>query len=269
MTKTSRRTTRRRVLVARGDAAVAEAPGHAGRRGRSRGGRRGRRSRSVTTIVIAAETSSPWSSQKVGSAPSCASGSTRATCETASVIVANLSAPEPAGGAQDRPTRAVLLDALGTLVELEPPWVGLREALGDDIDDERLVRGGQGGDGLLQAARARGPRPRVARRPARPLRRGALARARAGGARRRAGRLDPLRPLSRRGAGAARPARAGAAAGLRLQLGHLPARGARALRAGGAPRRRGQLGRGRPPPSPTPPSCSPAASWRGAGRRRR
>jgi putative hydrolase of the HAD superfamily len=36
-------------------------------------------------------------------------------------------------------TRAVFLDALGTLVELEPPWVGLREALGDDIPDERLV----------------------------------------------------------------------------------------------------------------------------------
>ena len=54
--------------------------------------------------------------------------------------MANLSAPEPAGGAQDRPTRAVLFDALGTLVELEPPWIGLKEALGDDIDDERLVR---------------------------------------------------------------------------------------------------------------------------------
>ena len=54
--------------------------------------------------------------------------------------MANLSAPEPAGGATDRPTRAVLFDALGTLVELEPPWVGLKEALGDDVDDERLVR---------------------------------------------------------------------------------------------------------------------------------
>jgi len=54
--------------------------------------------------------------------------------------VANLSAPEPAGSAPDRPTRAVLFDALGTLVELEPPWIGLREALGDDIDEERLMR---------------------------------------------------------------------------------------------------------------------------------
>jgi HAD superfamily hydrolase (TIGR01549 family) len=37
-------------------------------------------------------------------------------------------------------TKAVFLDALGTLVELEPPWVGLREALGDGIPQERLVR---------------------------------------------------------------------------------------------------------------------------------
>jgi putative hydrolase of the HAD superfamily len=36
-------------------------------------------------------------------------------------------------------TRAVLLDALGTMVELEPPWVHLAEALGVEAD-ERLVR---------------------------------------------------------------------------------------------------------------------------------
>jgi putative hydrolase of the HAD superfamily len=35
-------------------------------------------------------------------------------------------------------TRAVLLDALGTLVELEPPWTHLAQALGTD-PDERLV----------------------------------------------------------------------------------------------------------------------------------
>ena len=35
-------------------------------------------------------------------------------------------------------TRAVLLDALGTLVELEPPWVHLAEALGVE-PDERLA----------------------------------------------------------------------------------------------------------------------------------
>ena len=36
-------------------------------------------------------------------------------------------------------TRAVFLDALGTLVELEPPWRHLRSALGEDIPEERLV----------------------------------------------------------------------------------------------------------------------------------
>jgi putative hydrolase of the HAD superfamily len=36
-------------------------------------------------------------------------------------------------------TKAVFLDALGTMVELEPPWVGLRAALGDGIPDEPLV----------------------------------------------------------------------------------------------------------------------------------
>jgi putative hydrolase of the HAD superfamily len=36
-------------------------------------------------------------------------------------------------------TKAVFLDALGTLVELEPPWVGLRAALGDGIPEDRLI----------------------------------------------------------------------------------------------------------------------------------
>jgi len=36
-------------------------------------------------------------------------------------------------------TRVVFLDALGTLVELEPPWVLLRERVPAEIDDERLV----------------------------------------------------------------------------------------------------------------------------------
>jgi putative hydrolase of the HAD superfamily len=36
-------------------------------------------------------------------------------------------------------TKAVFLDALGTMVELEPPWVGLRAALGNGIPDQRLV----------------------------------------------------------------------------------------------------------------------------------
>jgi putative hydrolase of the HAD superfamily len=36
-------------------------------------------------------------------------------------------------------TKAVFLDALGTLVELEPPWVGLRAALGGEIPDAELI----------------------------------------------------------------------------------------------------------------------------------
>ena len=39
----------------------------------------------------------------------------------------------------DRPTEAVFLDALGTLVQLEPPWIGLRRALGDEVPEDRLV----------------------------------------------------------------------------------------------------------------------------------
>ena len=35
-------------------------------------------------------------------------------------------------------TRAILLDALGTLVELEPPWVHLADALGDGVPPDRL-----------------------------------------------------------------------------------------------------------------------------------
>lgn len=33
----------------------------------------------------------------------------------------------------------MFLDALGTLVDLEPPWIGLRRALGDGVDEQRLV----------------------------------------------------------------------------------------------------------------------------------
>jgi putative hydrolase of the HAD superfamily len=35
-------------------------------------------------------------------------------------------------------TKTVFLDALGTLVELEPPWVGLRRALGVGVGEEEL-----------------------------------------------------------------------------------------------------------------------------------
>jgi putative hydrolase of the HAD superfamily len=37
-------------------------------------------------------------------------------------------------------TRAVFLDALGTLVELEPPWVSLRARVPAEVSDERLER---------------------------------------------------------------------------------------------------------------------------------
>src|SRR5262249_55050010 len=43
------------------------------------------------------------------------------------------------GMTADRRTRAVFLDALGTLVELEPPWVFLRERIPPEVSDERLV----------------------------------------------------------------------------------------------------------------------------------
>src|SRR5215211_4372744 len=36
--------------------------------------------------------------------------------------------------------RAVFLDALGTLVELEPPWISLRDRVPAEVSDERLVR---------------------------------------------------------------------------------------------------------------------------------
>lgn len=36
-------------------------------------------------------------------------------------------------------TDAVLIDALGTLVDLEPPWVGLRSAVPESVSDEDLV----------------------------------------------------------------------------------------------------------------------------------
>ncbi len=35
-------------------------------------------------------------------------------------------------------TRAVFLDALGTLVELEPPWLSLRDRVPAEVSDERL-----------------------------------------------------------------------------------------------------------------------------------
>jgi putative hydrolase of the HAD superfamily len=36
-------------------------------------------------------------------------------------------------------TRAVFLDALGTLVELEPPWISMRDVVPAEVGDERLI----------------------------------------------------------------------------------------------------------------------------------
>ena len=36
-------------------------------------------------------------------------------------------------------TEAVFLDALGTLVELEPPWIWLRPVVGDEVSEKELI----------------------------------------------------------------------------------------------------------------------------------
>jgi putative hydrolase of the HAD superfamily len=43
-----------------------------------------------------------------------------------------------ASGSISGMTRAVFLDALGTLVELEPPWLSLRDRVPAEVSDERL-----------------------------------------------------------------------------------------------------------------------------------
>jgi putative hydrolase of the HAD superfamily len=43
------------------------------------------------------------------------------------------------GSIQSMKTRAVFLDALGTLVELEPPWISLRDMVPAEVSDEQLV----------------------------------------------------------------------------------------------------------------------------------
>jgi putative hydrolase of the HAD superfamily len=43
------------------------------------------------------------------------------------------------GSIQSMTTRAVFLDALGTLVELEPPWISLRDMVPAEVSDEQLV----------------------------------------------------------------------------------------------------------------------------------
>ncbi len=54
--------------------------------------------------------------------------------------MANIPATQASGSRPaSRATRAVFLDALGTLIELRPPWVGLGRALGIDVDRGRLI----------------------------------------------------------------------------------------------------------------------------------
>src|SRR5918996_2733596 len=71
----------------------------------------------ATRIVIAAEISSPCSCQKL--------------CSAARIIAS--------GSISSLMIRAVFLDALGTLVELEPPWIALRNRVPPEVSDERLV----------------------------------------------------------------------------------------------------------------------------------
>src|SRR5215208_4987937 len=67
-------------------------------------------------IAIATETSSPCCCQKVWSI-----------------------GPVLPWGSISGMVRAVFLDALGTLVELEPPWISLRDMVPAEISDEQLV----------------------------------------------------------------------------------------------------------------------------------
>ena len=96
---------------------------------------------------------------------------------------------------------AVLFDALGTLVELEPPWPPLRAALAVPHGIEVARGGGEAGDagrdGLLQGPPHGGPRRRLAGRPSQALR-GRAARAAAAGRRARRGRPDRGAPASLR-----------------------------------------------------------------------
>ena len=74
-------------------------------------------------------------------------------------------------------TKAVLLDALGTLVELEPPWVHLAASSGSSPTSRVAALRAEMAYYREHAHEA--TRRRVARRAAGALRRAALARARA------------------------------------------------------------------------------------------
>ena len=170
--------------------------------------------------------------------------------------------------------RAVLLDALGTLLTFEPPAPHLRDGAAR-APRGRGVRGGRrrrdpGRDRLLPRAPARGPRRGLAGRPAAPVGRGDAARARRRRRpHRRPARLAAVRRLPGRRARAARAARARAAPRGGVQLGRLAARAPARDRPGAAGRRRGGVG-GAGPRQARPRHLRPRARARrrAAGRRR-
>ena len=145
---------------------------------------------------------------------------------------------------------AVLLDALGTLLTFEPPAPHLRAALrertGVDVGQDAARAAIRAEIAYYRAHLDEGPRPRVAARPARALRRG-------DGACRfpTAVVLDALLAslrfsrLSRQRARVARAARRRDPHRRRLQLGLVAARAAGRDRARAARRRRARLRRGR------------------------
>ena len=157
--------------------------------------------------------------------------------------------------------RAVLFDALGTLVELDDPVGRPRaRARGARRGGLRAGRdaGARGRDDLLPRALRRGGRRARAGRAARPLRRGAARGAALAGP--RAAVRGGTRGAARRACTSARsttPSRrsralhdAGCSTGGRQQLGRLAPRRAARHRAGRARRRGADVGRGAASPSP-------------------
>ena len=108
------------------------------------------------------------------------------------------------------PYRACLIDALGTMVRLLPPWERIDPAAIEGLAPERVRERLPRRDGLLRRPRRAGPRRRVAGRPAGRLRGAALRRARPADRRRDDDGRDRVRGLSRRRAGAARAGASGA-----------------------------------------------------------
>ena len=92
-------------------------------------------------------------------------------------------------------TKAVFFDALGTLVELEPPWVHLAAELGIE-PDETVVAALRAEMTYYREHSHEASDARAPRRPPGGLRRAAHARARTGGERRDADGVDPLPGLS-------------------------------------------------------------------------